>query len=592
MNRFLLTTILLAVCSTAYSQPQWIQHHARVIPEEHEGLFGLLSVDLNDDDWPDIVGGNFEFDRLCWWENLVGTFEFEEHVIDDGIEHPSYATFGDIDGDGDPDLAAWGRDDQELSVYYNLGQGSDWTKVIVNDDIPGLEGIHLVDIDLDGDLDLVAGLRSLPRRVEWYENVNNTGFGDVHDIPITMNFSASQYTIADVDLDGDPDIVVNTTSSIPDQIDWIENQDNATAWTTHTISPNYGLSLATQLYVNDINNDGTQEIVAGTDDGVVYWQTEDPHGTWNHTMAGTRPVMSNMCFADIDGDGDLDFTSKLRHTDTFAWWEFRPDGTWRERQICYTYLWANDHVLTDINNDGALDLVASQLYDGHFPSFENNLSGSEYSITVRSQHGFPITISRGGGNFSFRWTASNQTGSDTTLDIWAEIWSPSGEPLRAFNVHPGTLLPAGWQRAEVRWQYVPNYLPSGLNYFVAHIGTWPDQIIAADTLFINKREEWTDQLNADVVPTEPTALAASVDCSPNPFNAMTTVRVTLPEAAELRVVVYNVTGQQVAELANGSVAAGSHAYSFDATHLASGLYFVRATVPGQLDQTQKLMLIR
>ncbi len=79
---------------------------------------------------------------------------------------------------------------------------------------------------------------------------------------------------------------------------------------------------------------------------------------------------------------------------------------------------------------------------------------------------------------------------------------------------------------------------------------------------------------------------------PNPFNPTATVTITLPETAELTVAVYNVAGQQVATLHNGSIAAGTHALSFDASSLASGLYFVRATVPGQLDHTQKVMLVR
>jgi parallel beta-helix repeat protein len=95
--------------------------------------------------------------------------------------------------------------------------------------------------------------------------------------------------------------------------------------------------------------------------------------------------------------------------------------------------------------------------------------------------------------------------------------------------------------------------------------------------------------------TQKDALPTSYDMKsayPNPFNPTTTINVVLPEAAELTVSVYNVTGQQVAELANGYLNAGSHTLTFDASGMASGLYFVRATVPDQMDQTQKLMLVR
>jgi uncharacterized protein len=83
-----------------------------------------------------------------------------------------------------------------------------------------------------------------------------------------------------------------------------------------------------------------------------------------------------------------------------------------------------------------------------------------------------------------------------------------------------------------------------------------------------------------------------ISAYPNPFNAATTVNVTLPAAAELSVTVYNVTGQKVAELANGRFNSGQYNLTFDASNLASGLYFVRATVPGQMNATQKVMLVR
>ena len=79
---------------------------------------------------------------------------------------------------------------------------------------------------------------------------------------------------------------------------------------------------------------------------------------------------------------------------------------------------------------------------------------------------------------------------------------------------------------------------------------------------------------------------------PNPFNPTTMVSVSLPQAADLTVTVYNITGQQVVELANSQFSAGNHMLTFDASNLASGLYFIQAHVPGHLNTTQKVMLVR
>ncbi|GBE29951.1 hypothetical protein BMS3Bbin04_00976 [bacterium BMS3Bbin04] len=79
---------------------------------------------------------------------------------------------------------------------------------------------------------------------------------------------------------------------------------------------------------------------------------------------------------------------------------------------------------------------------------------------------------------------------------------------------------------------------------------------------------------------------------PNPFNPSTAISLTLPEASDLSIVVYNVNGQQVAEVANGMFSAGNHNLTFDASGMASGLYFMRTIVPGHLTQVQKVMLVR
>jgi hypothetical protein len=79
---------------------------------------------------------------------------------------------------------------------------------------------------------------------------------------------------------------------------------------------------------------------------------------------------------------------------------------------------------------------------------------------------------------------------------------------------------------------------------------------------------------------------------PNPFNSMTAVTVTLPQPSDLTVTVFNALGQEIVQLANGRTAAGTHTLTFDASNLASGLYFIHANVPGKLSTTQKVMLVR
>ena len=79
---------------------------------------------------------------------------------------------------------------------------------------------------------------------------------------------------------------------------------------------------------------------------------------------------------------------------------------------------------------------------------------------------------------------------------------------------------------------------------------------------------------------------------PNPFNPSLTIEIELANPAVLQVEVYNALGQNVAQLHQGQLPAGSHSLEFDASGLTSGVYFIHATVPGKLDQFRKVVLMK
>ena len=78
---------------------------------------------------------------------------------------------------------------------------------------------------------------------------------------------------------------------------------------------------------------------------------------------------------------------------------------------------------------------------------------------------------------------------------------------------------------------------------------------------------------------------------PNPFNPTTQIQFDVPEQADLTLEVFNITGQRVAVLANSTYRPGRHTVTFDASNLASGIYFYRLH-SGSFVQTEKMMLIK
>jgi hypothetical protein len=81
--------------------------------------------------------------------------------------------------------------------------------------------------------------------------------------------------------------------------------------------------------------------------------------------------------------------------------------------------------------------------------------------------------------------------------------------------------------------------------------------------------------------------------SPNPFNSIANVRVDLPRAGRLTVEVIDVLGRRLdVMLEDQFFLAGRHTLSLDFRSRPSGIYFVRAMVPGKLDRTRKMVHLK
>ncbi len=78
---------------------------------------------------------------------------------------------------------------------------------------------------------------------------------------------------------------------------------------------------------------------------------------------------------------------------------------------------------------------------------------------------------------------------------------------------------------------------------------------------------------------------------PNPFNPSTTIQFAVPQAGKYSLKVYNVLGQEVAELMNKDLSAGVHKVNFDATRMASGMYIYRLN-GSNVNMTKKMILMK
>ena len=111
-----------------------------------------------------------------------------------------------------------------------------------------------------------------------------------------------------------------------------------------------------------------------------------------------------------------------------------------------------------------------------------------------------------------------------------------------------------------------------------------DEWFIDDIMFINPETSIEDEAPV-------TDYELAVANYPNPFNPATTISYELPEASDVILNVYDVSGKLVQTLVSEHKFAGAHSVQFDATELPSGVYEYRLTA-ADLVVSKKMLLVK
>jgi hypothetical protein len=314
------------------------------------------------------------------------------------------------------------------------------------------------------------------------------------------------------------------------------SNDSAKTWT----AKNTGL---TTKYVRAIEVNGTW-IYAGTEGGGAF-KSFDNGGTWNQlsispSASTIRTLLYNQkLFAGTFGGGV--FSS----TDGGANWS--PHGTG----------------LTDLTVR-ALAVVGTNLFAGT-PSgvFVSAISGGSWTqvntgLTNTSVETFAVSGTTLYAGCSYNWTTSTPGGVFKTTD--------NGTQWTAFN----TGLTLG--NNDVRTLFCTST--------TIYAGTGGSGLFTAPITATSVEEE--------------SSIAKSFTLSqnyPNPFNPTTVISYQLPVTSNVALRVFDIIGREVATLVNETKEAGSYEVTFNASKLASGMYFYRLQA-GNFSAIKKLVLIK
>jgi hypothetical protein len=78
---------------------------------------------------------------------------------------------------------------------------------------------------------------------------------------------------------------------------------------------------------------------------------------------------------------------------------------------------------------------------------------------------------------------------------------------------------------------------------------------------------------------------------PNPFNPETIINFQLPKSGNVKLIVYDILGKEVATLVDQHLNSGSYDIEWNASHLSSGVYFYRL-ITSDFSETKKMILMK
>ncbi|NUM48600.1 MAG: VCBS repeat-containing protein, partial [Anaerolineales bacterium] len=327
---------------------------------------GLFVADVNGDGAQDVivVGTVPSSESVLWYENSGDGTSWTRRTVGVGLTTPQAALAADLDRDGDMDLAVGSQDANEISWWRNEnGVGTTWTPLAVSGNYAAANGLAVADMDKDGDPDLVGAFAS-ENTVAWFEN-NGTGKGWV-DHPITSTFAGATAVEA-IDMDGDGDNDIVGAGQTADQILWWDNTaGNASLWQEYTVSPSFDGARA--IAVLDLDRNGLVDVVGAADeaDSVVWWKNTAVHRNAYFPLDAAIVVDGNMsgafsvAGADFDRDGKQDLLAGASNTNEVAWYRNNlGNGTNWTKNSFGNLSGVRSLFVADLNGDGSPDVLGA-----------------------------------------------------------------------------------------------------------------------------------------------------------------------------------------------------------------------------------------
>jgi len=343
--------------------------------------------DLDQDGKPDLITANSLANTISILQNngAPGSFSFKVKIdLPTGID-PKYIAVGDLNGDGKPDIVVSdfnSGDSGYVSIFKNTSQNGviSFEPALNIQTGNGSLGVSIADMNQDGKPDILvtsgnSGFFSI--LINTSAGSGPLSFAPKYDYNSSL-FHPDNLTVADLDNDGKPDIVISDFSHLSIAVYRNKTTGGLISLDLPAIYPvgrNPGFVRA-----GDLDGDGKLDLaVENYSDGTItfYKNRSVPGSIILSDRTDSAFAATSIGFADLNGDGKLDISVGQYQSGNLSIIQNVSGSTGLSLSPAIDFKTGNFDVfgnIGDLNGDGRPDLIAVNVLLNTVTVLNNNIA--------------------------------------------------------------------------------------------------------------------------------------------------------------------------------------------------------------------------